>query len=53
MSTSNPTIKVLMVDAASGFYKVNRFQVGDFFGPIDLGIHPSHKHNSLNIGVDF
>ncbi|HRS44911.1 MAG TPA: hypothetical protein P5088_09435, partial [Tenuifilum sp.] len=51
MSTSNPTIKVLMVDAASGFYKVNRFQVGDFFGPIDLGIHLSHKHNSLNIGV--
>jgi glyceraldehyde-3-phosphate dehydrogenase (ferredoxin) len=51
MSTSNPTIKVLMVDAASGFYKVNRYNVGDFFGPVDLGIHLSHKHNSLNVGV--
>lgn len=51
MSTINPTIKVLMIDAASGFYKVNRYNVGDFFGPVDLGIHLSHKHNSLNVGV--
>mgnify|MGYP005835334003 FL=1 len=51
MSTSNPTIKVLMIDATSGFYKVNRYKVGDFFGPVDLGIHLSHKHNSLNVGV--
>lgn len=51
MSTSNPTIKVLMIDATNGFYKVNRYKVGDFFGPVDLGIHLSHKHNSLNVGV--
>lgn len=51
MSSSNPTIKALMIDAASGFYKVNRYNVGDFFGPVDLGIHLAHKHNSLNIGV--
>ncbi len=44
-------IKVLTVDAKSSFYKVNRFKVGDFFGPVDLGIHLAHKHNSLNIGV--
>ncbi|QKG79346.1 aldehyde ferredoxin oxidoreductase C-terminal domain-containing protein [Tenuifilum thalassicum] len=51
MSSSNPTIKALMIDAASGFYKVNRYNVGDFFGPVDLGIHLAHKHNSMNIGV--
>ncbi len=51
MITSNPTLKVLMVDAASGFYKVQRYNVGDFFGPVDLGIHLAHKHNSLNVGV--
>lgn len=51
MIKSNPTIKVLMIDATSGFYKVNRYKVGDFFGPVDLGIHLSHKHNSLNVGV--
>ncbi len=51
MNSSKPTIKVMMIDAASGFYKVIRYNVGDFFGPIDLGIHLSHKHNSLNIGV--
>lgn len=40
-----------MVDAASGFYKVNRYNMGYFFVPVDLEIHLSHKHNSLNVGV--
>ena len=43
-------IKVLMLDAASGFYRLQRYRVGDFFGPVDLGVHLAHKHNSLNIG---
>lgn len=43
--------KVLMVDASNGFYKMLRYPVGDFFGPVDLGIHLSHKYNSLNIGA--
>ncbi|HOZ14841.1 MAG TPA: aldehyde ferredoxin oxidoreductase C-terminal domain-containing protein [Tenuifilaceae bacterium] len=51
MITSNPTLKLLMIDAASGFYKVQRYNVGDFFGPVDLGIHLAHKYNSLNVGV--
>ncbi len=51
MITSNPSLKLLMIDAASGFYKVQRYNVGDFFGPVDLGIHLAHKHNSLNVGV--
>lgn len=40
-----------MLDAANGFYRMKRYRVGDFFGPVDLGIHLSHKHNSLNIGA--
>lgn len=40
-----------MVDASNGFYRVNRYKLGDFFGPVDLGIHLSHKYNSLNIGA--
>jgi glyceraldehyde-3-phosphate dehydrogenase (ferredoxin) len=43
--------KVLFVDAASGYYRVNRFSLDDFFGPVDLGLHLSGKYNSMNIGV--
>ncbi len=44
-------LKVLFVDAASSFYRVNRYRLGDFFGPVDLGLHLSGKYNSLNIGT--
>jgi glyceraldehyde-3-phosphate dehydrogenase (ferredoxin) len=44
-------MKILMLDASNGFYRMNRYQVGDFFGPVDLGIHLAYKHNSLNIGA--
>ena len=40
-----------MLDAASGFYRMQRYPVGDFFGPVDLGIHLAYKHNSLTIGA--
>jgi glyceraldehyde-3-phosphate dehydrogenase (ferredoxin) len=43
--------RVLTVDAATSFYRMNRFPVGDFFGPVDLGLHLAGKQNSLNIGV--
>ncbi|HYQ81153.1 MAG TPA: aldehyde ferredoxin oxidoreductase C-terminal domain-containing protein [Anaeromyxobacteraceae bacterium] len=43
--------KVLLVDAGTGFYRMVRYPVGDFFGPVDLGLHLSGKHDSLNIGV--
>lgn len=48
---SKPSIKVLMIDASNGFYRLNRYRLGDFFGPVDLGIHLSHRFNSLNIGA--
>jgi glyceraldehyde-3-phosphate dehydrogenase (ferredoxin) len=43
--------KVLFVDAGTGFYRVARYPLGDFFGPVDLGLHLAGKYNSLNIGV--
>ncbi len=50
MTVRQVVLKVLMLDAASGFYRLKRYPVGDFFGPVDLGIHMSFKHNSLTIG---
>jgi glyceraldehyde-3-phosphate dehydrogenase (ferredoxin) len=47
----NHNLKVLIVDAATGFYRIQRYPLGDFFGPVDLGLHLSGKYNSLNIGV--
>ena len=43
--------KVLFVDAATGYYRVSRFPLGQFFGPVDLGLHLAGRYNSLNIGV--
>ena len=43
--------KVLFVDAASGFYRMKRYPIPDYFGPIDLGLHLSGKYMSLNIGT--
>ncbi len=40
-----------MLEASSGFYRLQRYTVGDFFGPVDLGIHLAYKHHSLNIGA--
>jgi glyceraldehyde-3-phosphate dehydrogenase (ferredoxin) len=43
--------KALFVDAATGYYRVRRYGLGDFFGPVDLGLHLAGKYNSLNIGT--
>lgn len=51
MKSEKPLLKALMVDASTGYYRINRYPLGSFFGPVDLGIHLSHKHNSLNIGT--
>ncbi len=44
-------LKVLFLDSGSGFYKIRRYKVGEYFGPVDLGLHISGKYNSLNIGI--
>jgi glyceraldehyde-3-phosphate dehydrogenase (ferredoxin) len=46
-----PYQRVLLVDPASGFYRMKRYTVGDYFGPVDLGLHISGRTRSLNIGV--
>jgi glyceraldehyde-3-phosphate dehydrogenase (ferredoxin) len=43
--------KVLFVDAATAYYRIAKYKVGDFFGPVDLGLHLTGRMNSLNIGV--
>ncbi len=43
--------KVLFVDPSTGFYRMRRYKLGDYYGPIDLGLHISGQHNSLNFGV--
>jgi glyceraldehyde-3-phosphate dehydrogenase (ferredoxin) len=40
-----------MFDSSSSYYKLNRYEIGNFFGPVDLGIHLAHRYNSLNVGV--
>lgn len=47
----NVNLKALFVDAATAFYQVNRYPAAAFCGPVDLGLHLSLKHNSLNIGT--
>jgi glyceraldehyde-3-phosphate dehydrogenase (ferredoxin) len=47
----NINLKVLFIDAGTGFYRVNRYPLGEFFGPVDLGLHLAGRFNSLNIGV--
>lgn len=51
MQMTQTHLKTLMVDASNGFYKIKRFELGNFWGPVDLGIHLSRKHDSLNIGT--
>ena len=43
--------KVLFVDAGTAFYRIAKFPVGDFFGPVDLGLHLAGRYGSLNIGA--
>ena len=38
-----------MLDAATGFYRMQRYRIGNFFGPVDMGIHLAFKHNALTI----
>lgn len=44
-------LKVLQIDAATGLYRIRRYPVGPFFGPVDLGLHLSGRLGSLNFGA--
>lgn len=47
----NPVQKVLFVDPSTGYYRMRRYPVGTYFGPVGLGIHITGRERSLNIGV--
>jgi glyceraldehyde-3-phosphate dehydrogenase (ferredoxin) len=51
LKTEKPHLKVLFVDAGTGFYRIGRYELGKFWGPIDLGIHLAKQYDSLNIGA--
>lgn len=51
MNSRKRHLKVLLLDVSNGFYRLQRYRVGEFFGPVDLGIHLAYKHNGLNIGA--
>jgi glyceraldehyde-3-phosphate dehydrogenase (ferredoxin) len=43
--------RVLFIDPATGFYRLRRYKVGEYFGPIDLGVHIADRWRSINIGT--
>jgi glyceraldehyde-3-phosphate dehydrogenase (ferredoxin) len=43
--------RVLLVDPASGFYKIRKYDLDRYFGPVDLGIHLTTEYRTLNFGV--
>jgi glyceraldehyde-3-phosphate dehydrogenase (ferredoxin) len=49
--TMNPFQKVLFIDSSNAYYRIKRYPVGDYFGPVDLGIHISDNYDAMNIGV--
>jgi glyceraldehyde-3-phosphate dehydrogenase (ferredoxin) len=45
------TLKVLFIDACTGYYQMKRYPIGSFFGPIDLGFHLAANYDTFNIGT--
>lgn len=43
--------RVLLVDAATGFYKTKKYSFDRYYGPVDLGMHMAETFRSLNFGV--
>lgn len=43
--------KVLFVDASTGYYRMRRYPLRDYFGPVDLGLHLTGRQQCINFGV--
>ncbi|MEW6721279.1 MAG: aldehyde ferredoxin oxidoreductase N-terminal domain-containing protein [Thermodesulfobacteriota bacterium] len=43
--------RVLLVDPATGFYRIRKYDIDRYFGPVDLGIHLTSERRTLNFGV--
>jgi len=46
-----PCQKVLSIDASTGYYRMRRYPLKDYFGPVDLGLHLTGRERCLNIGT--
>ena len=44
-------MKVLIVDAHHGTHHTESYPIGEYFGPVDLGLHLSEKYHGLNFGI--
>jgi oligoribonuclease NrnB/cAMP/cGMP phosphodiesterase (DHH superfamily) len=60
MRFTNPTItgeqhatspKSTLHRSSTGYYRLARYPIGDFFGPVDLGLHIAQRYYTTNIGV--
>lgn len=40
-------LRALMVDATSLFFRINQYRLGDFFGPVNLGLFLSRADGSI------
>src|SRR5512137_2721036 len=43
--------RVLFIDPATSFYRLRRYPLTRYFGPVDLGVHLADRWRSLNIGT--
>jgi len=43
--------RVLFIDPATSFYRLRRYKLDEYFGPVDLGLHLADRWRSLNIGT--
>ena len=44
-------IKVLIINAGDRSHRVEKYAIGDYFGPVDLGVHLSEKYQGINLGI--
>jgi glyceraldehyde-3-phosphate dehydrogenase (ferredoxin) len=47
----NMVQKVLVIDPRTGFYRLRKYPLDRYAGPVDLGIHLTEQYDSLNFGV--
>ena len=51
VSIMENTQRVLFVDASTGYYRLRRYPLSEYFGPVDLGLHLTGRYMSLNFGT--
>jgi len=44
-------MNVRIIDAHTGEHHTEEYPIGDYFGPVDLGLHLSEKYHGLNFGI--